>query len=517
MQKNGLSNSFLFSTKIATLAICTLLLFSAEVTPLFAQLTPARDLTGTWQSAVSGTYYDMDPSDSSARMNDVTATFAMDITQQGSQITIILYLNPSEWVTDNTYWQTYGISGVPPVGGGSIEFTGTVSSSSFSADEQGSQLTQEHLAGTFTTDIITATLTGTSETTDQNGIIVTRTSSTTSAPTLSPTSSPTTTGQPLTSRFYGNIGSTKGSAYSKTANGNAPLSSGQIPTGTEILTGDNGIIGFTPPNQGGTVYLGANSDAGWVSLTSEPAPDNQIAYLVYPPVSTGIIFPNGYDEFKDMLISMPIDATIAVAVFSEAILPATAVALVVEGGAFLIPNGIAYIKETVSHLVVIPQGALAGENTEYSVNVSNSETVVQVMDGPVVFIDPITNNTVTVQTNQVLTLSTGQLNGFSKQTLQNDVSTLNPSSINQWWTQTQSTSPLSGITNEPIIQVAIIVLIVIAIAGTISTVAKRSKKEIIQRRDQNQILLRQLNLVRKKVNKFTLLPSSYCLTDIEHP
>ncbi len=128
MQKNRISKSFFNSTKIATLSICALLLFSIEVTPLFAQLTPARDLSGTWSSSVSGTYYDMDPSDSSARMNDVTATFAMDITQQGSQITIILYFNPSKWVTDNTYWQTYGISGVPPAGGDSIEFTGTVSS-----------------------------------------------------------------------------------------------------------------------------------------------------------------------------------------------------------------------------------------------------------------------------------------------------------------------------------------------------------------------------------------------------
>ncbi len=464
---------------MTTLAICALLLFSIEVTPVFAQLTPARDLTGTWQSAASSMYYDMDPSDSSTRMNDITSTFAMYITQQGSQITITLNLNPTSWVTDNAYWQEYQMSGVPPVGGGSIEFTGTVSSSSFSADEQGSQLTQEHLDGTFTTNIITATLTGTSETTAQNGIIVSRTSSPTSGPTSNP-SSPTATSQPLASRFYGNIGSIKGSAYSKTANGNAPLSSGQIPTGTEILTGDNGVIAFAPPNQGGTVYLGANSDAGWVSLTSEPAPDSKIAYLVYPPVSRGIIFPNGYSEFKDMLISMPIDVTIAVAVFSEAILPAAAVALVVEGGAFLIPNGIAYVKETVSHLIVVPQGALAGENTEYTVNVSNSETVVQVIDGPVVFIDPITNNTITVQTNQVLTLPAGQQGGFSKQALQNDVSTFNPSSVNQWWTQTTSTSPLTGIMNEPIILAVLIAVIAIAIAATVSTVAKRRKREIIQ-------------------------------------
>ena len=159
MQKGKVTDLFLKRRKAIAVVICVLLLSASQITPLFAQLSPARDLTGTWQSSASGMYYDMDPSDSSTRMNDITATFAMDITQQGSQITIILYLNPISWVTDNAYWQEYRMSGVPPVGGGSIEFTGTVSSSSFSADEQGSQLTQEHLAGTFTTDIITATLT----------------------------------------------------------------------------------------------------------------------------------------------------------------------------------------------------------------------------------------------------------------------------------------------------------------------------------------------------------------------
>ena len=130
-----------------------------------------------------------------------------------------------------------------------------------------------------------------------------------------------------------------------------------------------------------------------------------------------------------MLISMPIEATIAVTFFGEEVLPAAAVAYVVEGGAFTIPNGIAYIKENIPHLIVVPQGALAGENTEYTVNVTSTETTVQVIDGPVIFIDPITNNTVTVQTNQVLTLPAGQQNGFSTQDLQNDVSSLNSAQL----------------------------------------------------------------------------------------
>ena len=477
MQACKISNSFCSSPKIITAFIIFLLVFAAQLTPLNAQLSSARDLTGTWQSSIFGMYYDMDPSDSNTRMNDVTATFSMDITQQGSQITIILNLNPTSWKTDNAYWQQYQMSGVPPAGGGSIEFIGTVSSSSFTADEQGSQLTQEHLAGTFTNDIITATLTGTSETTDQNGIVVTRISSSTSVPTQAPTNTPLTTNQ-ATSRYFGNMQVTKGQAWTKNANVNTPISSGKIASGTEMLTGDNSIVAFNPPNQGGTVYLGANSDAGWVALTSQPAPDNGIVYSIYPPVSSGVIFPNGIEQLKEMAYTIPLEAAIAVGVFGETVGLSLAVAVVVEGGVFLITNGIAYIKETTSHLVAVPQGALAGLNTEYVVNVSsNGTTTVQVINGPVIFMDPSTNNTVTINTNQMLTLPPATQSGFSAQNLHSDVSTFNPASTSQWWTQTTTgASILDNLSSQPIILVALVLLIAIAIAVPASAVAKRTKK-----------------------------------------
>ena len=147
-------------------------------------------------------------------------------------------------------------------------------------------------------------------------------------------------------------------------------------------------MAFETPNQGGTVYLGANSDAGWVGLTSEPAPDNGITYMIYPPTSSGTIFPNGAEQLTEMKYSVPLDIALAVLVFSHPLGEAAAIGLFVEGGAFLIPNGVAYVKETVSHLIVVPQGAFAGENTEYTVNVfSNGTTLIQVFDGPVIFMD----------------------------------------------------------------------------------------------------------------------------------
>ena len=461
------------SAKAATLAICAVILISLTISPLSAQLTAARDLTGTWQSSVSGTYYDMDPSDSSTRMNDITATFKMEITQQGNQIDIILSSNPISYKTDSAYWETYQLKVFPQQAECLLSLSGTVSSSSFSADEQGSQLTAEHLSGTFTSDIITATLTGTSETTDQNGIVVARTISPSSTPTQGPTSNPTT--QP-TSRFLGNIGTVKGQAkIINPISGESAASSGKIASGSQILTGDNAIVTFIPPNQGGTVYLGSNSEAGWVALTSQPAPDNGIAYSVYPPNAAKSI--NWREGFLDMVISMPLEAIIAVYVFGHLYGTAVAVAVVVEGGVYMLHHGDAYIKETTSHMIDIAQGTLFGLKTEYTVNVlSDGTATVQVLSGPVLFIDPITNNTVTVGTNQMLTLPPVQQSGFTTQDLQNDLSTFNPASVNQWWTQaTQSSS--NNLLGQPEIVFVIITVIALGIAVPATAISKRRKKE----------------------------------------
>lgn len=280
----------------------------------------------------------------------------------------------------------------------------------------------------------------------------------------------------MAARYYGSVASVKGQASISESGGNTALSTGQIASGTEIQTGDNGIVGFEPPNQGGEVYLGSGSDAGWVGLTSEPAPDNGIQYIVYPPVSSGNIFPNGGEQLLEMTGTVPLDVAISVLFFSEPLGQAAAIGLIIEGGAFLIPNGVAYVKETISHLIVVPQGAIVGENTEYTVNVTaDGTTTVQVIDGPVVFMDPVSNNTIEVESNQVLTLPPAQQGGFSAQELQSDVSALSSTQVNQWWQQ-QSTSAVSmnGFTSQFMIIAIVAVAVVIAVAAVVaSTMRKR--------------------------------------------
>ena len=267
----------------------------------------------------------------------------------------------------------------------------------------------------------------------------------------------------------------KGSAWSTNTGSNVPLSSGQMGSGTTVLTGDNSVVGFTYPMQDGTVYLGDNTEAGWVALISEPAPDNGIVYSMYPSTVT---LPSLWgQDAKDMLISIPLEAALAVALFGEAAGTAAAVTIVVEGGVFLIHYGQAYIQETRSHVVGVSQGLLAGQNTKYVVDVSDSSTTVQVIEGPVVFIDPVTNNTVTVDSGQMLTLPTGQT-GFSQQSLQSDVSDFNSATINQWWTQ-PTPNVLGGFANVlPIIIVIITVAAVVAIAAV--AVSKRKGNRLQQ-------------------------------------
>ncbi len=235
----------------------------------------------------------MDPSDGSTRMNDITATYKMDITQTGSQIQIVFYTYPTSYKTDAAYWNEYGMVGVPPVSGGDILFKGTVSGASFSADEYPpSSLTQEHLAGTFTTDIITSTLSGLLYTSDTNGIIVIRSGSSATVPpiaTLAPTATPAPTPAMPTSTNLASISQIQGSA-SFADSGSQVTTQSSIGTGAEIETGADTIVAFNYPDIGGTVYLGANSDAAWVYPEKQTDPvTGTITYKIVPSPTTGSI------------------------------------------------------------------------------------------------------------------------------------------------------------------------------------------------------------------------------------
>ena len=471
--------------KIITPILLFLLVLASLVTPLNAQLTPSRDLTGTWQSSVSGMYYDMDPSDPSTRMNDITTKFAMDITQQGSQITIILHLKPISYVTDNAYWQEYGFAGVPPILD-AIEFKGTVSSSSFTAVEQYTSFSPEHLVGTFTSDIITATLSGDSWTTETNGIVVTRTGSPTSTPTPNPTSTPSNTSPPTTPpptnpNDLGSVGLVRGLAWLKTSGGETQLTSkSQVGAGSQVRTGSDSIVSFNYPDQGGIVYLGENTEVGWVGLESHPAPDSQVTFTALP---SDVEHSFDWGEEGMSLLKWTLAGASLEMLLTGAVNPYLLGAEVaVHGGIILVHYGQFYIRENGwPQLIQVPQGFIQGLNTEYSIAVTNTTTVIQVIDGPLVFLDPITNNSVTLITGQKLTLPAAQQSGFTQQTLLSEVTAFSPASTNQWWTQAAgSTSPLGFLTDDPEMLAGFIAVIAIVITALAVTIAKHRKRGFAQ-------------------------------------
>jgi hypothetical protein len=493
MQKPKVSSLFFrFSSeaanpfKIITQTLLVLFLLALLVTPLQAQLSPARDLTGTWRSSIVGMYYEMDPSDPNTRMDDVTCKFSMVITQQDNQITIILHFNSISWVTDDAYWQEYGFAGVPPIID-AIEFKGTVSSSSFSAVEQYTSFSPSHLDGTFTSDIITATLSGDSWTTNTNGIVVTRTGSPTSTPTLNPTSTPHQTSQPGTpppTNPYdlGTVGLVKGDAWLKNSAGQTKLTSNsQVGAGSQVRTGSDAIVSFNYPDQGGTVYLGENTEVGWIGLESHPAPDSQVRFTALP---SDVEHSFDWGEEGASFLKWTLAGASLEMLLTGAVNPYLIGAEVaVHSGIILVHYGQFYIRENGwPQLIQVPQGFIQGLNTEYSIAVTNTTTVIQVIDGPLVFLDPISNNSVTLITGQKLTLPASQQNGFPQQTLLSDVTAFNSASADQWWTvEEPSTTSLLGFQNdEPVMLAGIIGVVAIVITALAATITKSRKTNLSQ-------------------------------------
>ena len=480
MKKSRFAHQFFKSTKLVSLVVCFVILLSLEIVPLHAQLNSEN---ANVYPQVSAQVWDLTNDD-----GQTASVIVQPFTNSG---TFSETSNSAGWwmldnVGNHAFRFNVGGNIVHDSGGDRWDFvnfggsgSGYQSIGTATGTANGNFPYATSVSGTYT--LTTTSGYGTASGSGTwSGVLVS------GAPSGS-TSNPTATPQgQLAARYYGNIASTKGQASISSSSGNTPTSTGQIASGTEIMTGDNGIVGFEPPNQGGEVYLGADSEAGWVGLTSEPAPDNGIQYIVYPHVSSGLIFPNGDEQLLEMAGTVPLDVAIAVLVFSEPLGQAAAIGLIIEGGAFLIPNGIAYIKETVSHLLVVPQGAIAGGNTEYTVSVtSDGTTTVQVFDGPVYFMDPVSNNTITVNTNQVLTLPAAQQNGFTTQELQSDVSSLNSTSVNHWWTQASTSTSILNAPMNMSLMFAVVAIVIVAVAAVAASIVR--KRKVIRQINESEL------------------------------
>ncbi len=118
-------------------------------------LTPARDLSGTWTSAIPVVYYTLNIY--GERAMRVTANIAMQLQQSGSGVTGVITITP---ITQ----EPVGEMPIPDPGGPLTIDDGTVSSTNFtftiaSWTPSGGVRAIERWAFTFTTDLMGGTVT----------------------------------------------------------------------------------------------------------------------------------------------------------------------------------------------------------------------------------------------------------------------------------------------------------------------------------------------------------------------
>jgi hypothetical protein len=282
-------------------------------------------------------------------------------------------------------------------------------------------------------------------------------------------------------------------------------------TGSEVKTGSDGMVAFNYPDNGGVMTLGANSDAGWVYLVPQTDPiTGNVTYAAVPPSATGAFaFSEGIepDEFGQAGLSLAAEVGVGLAVLAVTGAPITLGGALVVEGTLLLGSGIAYVNEQLSpqqgtydvRPVQVPQGLVMGSGTQYVVSIVNGATIIQVIEGSVLFVDQYTNNTVTIQADQMLTLPSGVNTGFTAQELQSYVSAFDSSSINQWWTQitpTATATPtiiatsttvtqngaLSFLFDPMIIAALIVVIIVVTLLVVLRSKSHSRKQKVANQR-----------------------------------
>jgi hypothetical protein len=250
----------------------------------------------------------------------------------------------------------------------------------------------------------------------------------------------------------GSVGFVVGPATLTNAAGQTSLAEqSQLASGSEVQTGSNAIVGVTSSD--GTLQLWENSGMVWVGVQQQSLPGQPVSLkaLQVPPVPYDYIMSSWEgDGLVDEGLG-PLGLFLGgVLSISEGFR-----AIVVDGLIFVGEGGLGHFdffsdsQNGVGHVepVVVPQGFIvSASDPEFTVSVSNQTTILQVLSGAVAFLDPVTNNTVTIGQGQMLTLPNQQ--GFTQQELNSDTSSFDSSSINQWWAQATA-SPTASATATP--------------------------------------------------------------------
>ena len=349
MRKIGLNDLFLKKGKLVTLIVCIVLLSALLMTPLFAQVT----VEASNSTSVSAQVWQLTNDDGQ------TATIIVQpFTNSGT------FTETSDsagwWMLDNVgnHAFRFNVGGniFHSSGGDQWDFVnfggsgdGYQSMGTATGTANGNFPYATTVSGTYT--LTTTSGYGTSSGSGTwTGVLVSGSVSSPSgspSPTPSPTLTPTSTSTPQTvPNDLGSVGLVKGSASLTNAAGQTSINSqSQVGTGTQIQTGSDGIVEFTYPDEGGVVYLGENTQVGWVALQSHPAPDGTVTFTTLPANPT-TSFSWG-DEAQGFLKWTATGAAIeflATGAINPYVLGGE---IAVHGGAILLRYGKVYINENV--------------------------------------------------------------------------------------------------------------------------------------------------------------------------
>jgi hypothetical protein len=280
------------------------------------------------------------------------------------------------------------------------------------------------------------------------------TPSVSSTPTTSATSSPTET------YTWGTVGLLRGSAAFMDPNTGQYVSMTTdrgVTSGNIIKTTSNdALMQFSYPDGKGVVDFGSNSEFQFVGIQQQTSTDGTLKLdATVPPLTNTYTGP--YEE----------------GLIDEGLGPLG----IFLGGALhglrgVVVDGILYLIEGIGHFkghsantenvepVAVSQGYLIPMGTEYTVNSSSQGTTINVITGPLVFLDWRTGNTVTLESGQSLTLQNSGQSGFTSQQLQSNVSNLDTASVNQWW-----------VTSNPAGQFRLLIIVVSVVIAVIAVLA----------------------------------------------
>ena len=249
-----------------------------------------------------------------------------------------------------------------------------------------------------------------------------------------PTPTPTSSSAPF--MWDWDSGYWSGTAYVTDADGEENLMTGNssIEVGTKIRTTDS-PVDITMPHASGVANLKPNSELHFIGIQQETTSSGSL-HLTAVPLPDWVHM-SKYDEeglvneglgpLSILLGNAPGPNTPAIPMFY----------FLYQGAVYVNDNldiplpDWAYEEDQnpVTVPVAIPDGVVVPKGTAYSISVAaDGSSVIEVSDGSVIFLDPITANKVTVSANQRLTLSAPTQNGFTTQQLQNAVSS-NSSSV----------------------------------------------------------------------------------------